>query len=138
MLELYYKYKYEYQDYLIFIKSGNFYEVFDKDSLILNDLFNYKVKRIKDNIKTGFPINKLNYITKLIGNISYIIIENGNIIDKKIFNNNKYNEYAFDINAIVINSIKIEKTTKMLNEKLLDKNITNIIRYIEEIIGKNI
>ena len=138
MLELYYKYRYEYQDYLIFIKSGNFYEVFDKDSLILNDLFNYKVKRIKDNIKTGFPINKLNYITKLIGNISYIIIENGNIIDKKIFNNNKYNEYAFDINAIVINSIKIEKITKMLNEKLLDKNITNIIRYIEEIIGKNI
>ena len=42
MLEIYYKYRDEYQDCLIFIKSGNFYEVFDNDSLILNDIFYLK------------------------------------------------------------------------------------------------
>ena len=59
---------------IIFIKSGSFYEVFDKDSMILNNIFYYKVKRIKDNIKTGFPINKLEHIIKLMGNINYIVI----------------------------------------------------------------
>ena len=59
MLETYYKYRLEYKDYIIFIKVGSFYEVFDKDSLILNELFDYKIKKIKDNIKVGFPIGKL-------------------------------------------------------------------------------
>lgn len=138
MLEIYYKYRDEYQDCLIFIKSGNFYEVFDNDSLILNDIFYYKVKRIKDTIKSGFPISKFDYIVKLIGNINYVVIENGNIVDKKIFKDNKYNNYTFDINSIIVNSIKIERITKILNEKLLDKNISNIIIGIEGIIGKNI
>lgn len=138
MLEMYYKYRLEYKDFLLFIKVGNFYEVFDKDSLILNNIFYYKVKRIKDTIKTGFPINKLDYIIKLIDNINYIVIENGNIVDKKIFKNNKYNNYTFDVNTIVVNSIKIERIIRILNEKLLNKNISNIIRDIEEIIGKNI
>ena len=138
MLEIYYKYRNEYKDYLIFIKSGSFYEVFDKDSMILNDIFYYKVKRIKDTIKTGFPINKLDYIIKLINNINYIVIENGKIVDKKIFKDNKHNSYIFDINNTVVNSIKIERINKILNEKILDKNISNIIRNIEESIGKNI
>ena len=30
--------------------------------------------RIKDNIKTGFPINKLEHIIKLMGNTNYIVI----------------------------------------------------------------
>ena len=51
MLETYYKYRLEYKDFLIFIKIGNFYEVFDKDDLILNKLFGYKVKKIRGNIK---------------------------------------------------------------------------------------
>ena len=76
MLEVYYKYRCKYQDYIIFIKSGSFYEVFDKDSMILNSIFYYKVKRFKDNIKTGFPINKLEHIIKLMGNINYIVVGN--------------------------------------------------------------
>ncbi len=138
MLEVYYKYRCKYQVYIIFIKSGSFYEVFDKDSMILNNIFYYKVKRFKDNIKTGFPINKLEHIIKLMGNINYIVIDNDNIIDKKAFSDNKYDSYTFDINTIVVNSIKIDKLTKVLNDKLLDKNISNIIKSIEEIIGKNI
>ena len=47
MLEMYYKYRLEYKDFLLFIKVGSFYEVFDKDSLILNKLFGYKIKRLK-------------------------------------------------------------------------------------------
>ena len=85
MLETYYKYRMEYKDFLLFIKRGNFYEVFDKDSLILNKLFGYKIKRIRETIKVGFPLNRLDYILKLIGNINYVVIDN-TVIEKKEFN----------------------------------------------------
>jgi DNA mismatch repair ATPase MutS len=137
MLEMYYKYRLEYKDFLIFIKIGNFYEVFDKDSLILNKLFGYKIKRIKDNIKVGFPISRIGYITRLIDNINYIVINNDKII-KKEFNNNRYNEYDFDISNIILNGIKIDKIYNMLNDKITDNNFNNIITNIELIIGKNI
>jgi len=88
MLEAYYKYRMEYKDFLLFIKIGNFYEVFDKDSLILNKLFGYKIKKIKDSIKVGFSLSRLDYILKLIGNINYVIIDNI-VVEKKEFNNNK-------------------------------------------------
>ena len=137
MLEMYYKYRLEYKDFLIFVKIGNFYEVFDKDSLILNKLFGYKIKRIKDNIKVGFPISRIGYITRLIDNINYVVINNDKII-KKEFNNNRYNEYDFDISNIILNGIKIDKIYNMLNDKITDNNFNNIITSIELIIGKNI
>ena len=137
MLETYYKYRMEYKDFLLFIKIGNFYEVFDKDSLILNKLFGYKIKRIKDSIKVGFPLNRLDYIIKLIGNINYVVIDN-TLIEKKEFNNNKYKDYNFDINSIILNSIKIDRIYEELSSRLLDNNIENIITNIDLIIGKNI
>ena len=137
MLETYYKYRMEYKDFLLFIKIGNFYEVFDKDSLILNKLFGYKIKKIKDSIKVGFPLSRLDYILKLIGNINYVVLDN-TLIEKKEFNNNKYKDYNFDINSIILNSIKIDRIYAELNNRLLDNNIENIITNIDLIIGKNI
>ena len=100
MLDTYYKYRMEYKDFLLFIKVGNFYEVFDKDGLILNKLFGYKIKKVKDTIKVGFPLSRLDYILKLIGNINYVAIDN-TLIEKKEFDNNKYKDYNFDINSII-------------------------------------
>lgn len=137
MLETYYKYRMEYKDFLLFIKIGNFYEVFDKDSLILNKLFGYKIKRIKDSIKAGFPLTRLEYILKLIGNINYVVIDN-TVVEKKEFDNNKYKDYNFDINSIILNSIKIDRIYEELNNRLLDNNTDDIITKIEVIMGKNI
>ena len=137
MLETYYKYRMEYKDFLLFIKIGNFYEVFDKDSLILNKLFGYKIKKIKDSIKVGFPLSRLDYILKLIGNINYVVIDN-TVVEKQEFNNNKYKDYNFDINSIILNSINIDRIYEELNNRLLDNNIENIITNIDLIIGKNI
>ena len=137
MLETYYKYRMEYKDFLLFIKIGNFYEAFDKDSLILNQLFGYKIKRIKDSIKVGFPLNKLDYILNSIGNINYVVIDNTEV-EKKEFDNNKYKDYNFDINNIILNSIKIDRIYEELNNRLLDNNTENIISKIEVIMGKNI
>ena len=62
MLEKYYMYRVKYMDYIIIIKYGNFYETFDKDSLIINKLFDYKINKIKNTFKVGFPISSINNI----------------------------------------------------------------------------
>ena len=127
----------EYKDFLLFIKIGYFYDVFDKDSLILDKLFGYQIKRFKDSIKVGFPLNRLDYIIKLIGIINYVVIDN-TVIKKKIFNNNKYKDYYFDINSIILNSIKIDRIYEELSSRIIDNNIENLITNIYLIIGKNI
>lgn len=43
--------KNKYLEYIIMIKVGNFYYSYDDDGIILNYLFNYK---IKDNRYSGF------------------------------------------------------------------------------------
>ena len=134
MLETYYKYRLEYKDYIIFIKVGSFYEVFDKDSLILNELFDYKIKKIKDNIKVGFPIGKLESIIKLMGNINYVIIDES--IEKMEFDDNKYNEYNYDVNKVILNFIKLERVYSYLINNVLDSDLLNNIDKM--IIGKNI
>ena len=65
MIERYYKYKIKYDNYIVMIKVGNFYEVIGKDSFIMNCLFNYKIKRISDSIKCVFLL--IESLTLLIG-----------------------------------------------------------------------
>ena len=135
MLEMYYKYRIDYKGFIIFIKIGNFYEVFDKDALILNKIFGYKIKRIKDNIKVGFPISKIDNIISLIGNINYIIIDK-DIVEKKEFSDNKYNEKDVDINNVLRNIIRTERINDYLSDNVLNNYL---IENIEKIIyGKNI
>ena len=95
MLEKYYKYKIDYKNYLILIKCGNFYECINKDALIINKLFKYKVVRLSNNLKAGFPINALDKVLIRLDKekINYIIIENK--IKKKNFFNNNYLKYEF-------------------------------------------
>lgn len=133
MLEKYYKYKVQYNDYIIFLKFGNFYEVFDNDCLILNKKFNYKIKRMKNNIKVGFPINKLDDILRLLDGVNYVIIEKDKIIEVKEYENNKYNEYDFDINKVIFNFIRIDKIYNSLCERV-NNNLENVLERIESII----
>lgn len=133
MLEKYYKYKVQYNDYIIFLKFGNFYEVFDNDCLILNKKFNYKIKRMKNNIKVGFPINKLDDILRLLDDVNYVIIEKDKIVDIKEYENNKYNEYDFDINKVIFNFIRIDKIYNNLCERV-NNNLENILERIESIV----
>ena len=75
MLDKYYKYKFDYKEYIILIKSGIFYECIGKDALIINKIFNYKIKKINNTFKCGFPINNIKYVISILkqNNINYII-----------------------------------------------------------------
>ena len=76
--EVYEKSKSTYKDYVVLLKSGNFYISFNKDAIIINNIFNYQIKQVKDYIKIGFPIISINKIVNelTLRKVNYVIINN--------------------------------------------------------------
>lgn len=62
VIDLYNTYKDQYKEYIVIIKIGTFYEVYNKDAYIISNLMNYKVKTISNTIRSGFPSNSLNKV----------------------------------------------------------------------------
>lgn len=132
MLEKYYEQKIKYKDYVIFIKCGNFYEVFENDALIINDLFGYKIKRFSNTFKAGFPVSKLDDITFKLNDlkVNYLVINPcDNIVGK--FNDNTYHKYKFNIDKIRLNFFKLDKIIAYINNHILDDNMAEILNEME-------
>jgi len=93
MKENYDFYRIKYNKHIIFIKSGNFYLVLNDDALILNKIFNYKIKEVNHYIRVGFPLSSLNKVLEKIIDlqINYVVIDN--VINKECFKKNKYCNY---------------------------------------------
>ena len=134
MLEKFYKYKVDYSEYIVLIKIGNFYECFNNDAFIMNNVFGYKPKRLKNSFKAGFPINRIDEVTNKLEKLDlfYIVVDN-DIIKKYDKGKNKYNDYNFNIDIINYNYLRIEKICSSLYDKMLDKDISNILNKIEDI-----
>lgn len=134
MLENYYKYRIDYKDCLLFFKYGSFYELFDKDAYIMNKIFNYSIKKLSNNIKCGFPVNKLDNILNVLNDkhIDYYIVDKGIY---KSFKDNKYFDYDFNDN-ISNNIIRIDNIIKYLNNSIFINDIDNILGKIEGIINE--
>ena len=134
MLEKYYKYKLDYRNYIILIKCGSFYEVLDKDAFIMNKIMGYKLKKLSNTFKAGFPINSLNKVLNKLNesSINYILVED-KITLKKEFKNNNYLNYHFESNTIMYNKIRIEKIVKSLNDNIL--SVSDKLDQIEKVIN---
>lgn len=135
MLEKYYNQKIRYKDYVILIKCGSFYEAFEKDALIINTLLKYKIKKFSKTFKSGFPTLKLNVILKILeeNHLNYVVLDEIEMI-KKEFDDNKYQNFNFDIDRIMLNYIKIDKTMNYLNDNILNERITDILEKMEELL----
>lgn len=133
MIENYYKYKVKYKDYIIMMKYGNFYETLDNDALIMNKLFDYKLTKLSNTFKVGFPILSLNSVLDKLNkySINYIVIDEDIISEFEI---NNYSNYSFDLNIIKYNLLTIKEITKYLNDNLLNNNITSKLDRIKDII----
>lgn len=131
MLEKYYKYKNKYNNYLIIIKSGNFYEVLDKDAFIINRLFNYKIKTLSNTIICGFPIKSIDKVLCVLddNHISYYV-DDINIM--KEYDDNNYNNYDYDVSIINYNIIRINKIINYLNENICNSELIDRIEGIYE------
>lgn len=132
MLEKYYNNKIKYNDYLILIKVGNFYESFENDALIINNIFGYKINKCGSLIKSGFPLSKIDSIIETLKNncINYVVVDNSEINNS--FVNNKYNSFIFDIERIKLALYKIDKIYDSMMNMILDENILNKLQIMEE------
>lgn len=123
--------KNKYLEYIIMIKVGNFYHSYDDDGIILNYLFNYK---IKDNDIVGFPISSLDKVKRRLEkeHINYYID------DKKYreFNDNKYREVLDKSNNILELKKDIEDINNYLNSNIERKYIKKVINRIKGVIDE--
>ena len=103
--------------------------------MIINNILNYKIKRIGNTLKVGFPINNISVVTSLLvnNNISYIVVDK-DIIDKYNSNSNNYNCYYYDMEKILFNYIRIDKIIKYLEYNVLSNNMNDILNRIDEIL----
>lgn len=134
MLEKYYKYKLDYKNYLLLLKFGSFYETIDNDAFIINKIFNYKLKKLSNTFKSGFPISSLNKVLDKLNecHINYIVIDD-DIVLKKDFKNNNYSNYIFNDKEIFYNSLRVEKIIKFLNDNV-GSDINDQLSEIEKIL----
>ena len=138
MLEKYYMYKIKYKEYIIMLKYGNFYEILGNDALIINNLFGYKINKLSNTFKVGFPVSSINNVVSKLNNynINYIVIDKEEIIKIRDFEMNNYNKYIFDETTLKYNLLVISEITKYLNDNLFDENITRKLEKIKEIINE--
>ena len=134
--ELYNKYKTDYKDYILLIKSGNFYICLNNDAIVMHNIFNYKIKECTNLIKVGFPINSLLKVEKYLDTIkvNYVIFDEY-IINKRKFKDNKYSKYSSKHNyRVYLNRIK--RINDILSSNLSNNNISSILDEMEEILCK--
>ena len=135
--EVYEKSKSTYKDYVVLLKSGNFYISFNKDAIIMNNIFNYQIKQVKDYIKIGFPIISINKIVNelTLRKVNYVIINN-EIINKKKFSNNSYKKYLQEKENYEILLVRIKKINTILKNSLNNQNIKQVLDDIENVLCK--
>ena len=90
MKSKYFVVKGRYKDSIVFVKSGNFWNVFYKDALIIHCITGYKVS----NNKLGFPIKVLGKVLKVVSslNMSYVLVYELNDI---VIYEYPFNSYTF-------------------------------------------
>lgn len=135
--EVYEKSKSTYKDYVVLLKSGNFYISFNKDAIIMNNIFNYQIKQVKDYIKIGFPIISINKIMNelYLRKVNYIIIDN-EIINKKKFSNNSYKKNLLEKENYEIFLVRIKKINSILTNSLNNEELKKVLDDIENVLCK--
>lgn len=132
--EVYRKYKQEYNDYALLIKSGNFYLSLNKDAYLMHNVFGYTIKGIKNGYKVGFPIQSIEKIKNRfnLAQINYVVIDDNKIVCSKNYENNQYKNFVSKKNYDILFK-RIDKITETL-KKNIDKDIENTLTEIENLL----
>lgn len=127
----------EYPKSIILIKSGNFYVAINDDAIIMNLIFNYKIKQLPTYMRIGFPVSTLNKITKVLTEkeINYIIFKNGKINPVK-FNHNNYNNYIEKVLDYELAQTKIKYIMQELDKHKLNHKIIDVLNEMERALCK--
>jgi len=132
--EKYLIYKLEYSKYILLFKGGNFYISLNKDAIVMNNIFNYKIKESTNFIKTGFPINSLNKVLIELEskNVNYLVI-NEKIINKQKYKKNNFDNYLKNYEVYLS---RISNINVILKNNLSNKLLDETLKRIESIVCK--
>ena len=94
MVEKYNKLKSKYKEYVVFIKRGCFYEVYDIDAIIIRNIFGYKVRVVDNSMCCGIYEKYINRVLSKLTRfyINYIIYID-DVTDVSKFKKNCYSTY---------------------------------------------
>lgn len=112
-VDKYVKFKSQYKDYIVIVKSGNFYYSFGEDAFILKYLFNYQIR----DDKVGFPLNAKAKVKSVLNRNNVNLIE---IID----------DYAYVLETKNINEYH-EKLKEAKSNILVSNMVSNLMNTIE-------
>ena len=135
MLEKYYKYKLDYREYVLLMKFGIFYECVDRDAFILHKIMKYRLKRLGNTYKVGFPIGSIDKVIKYLEyyKINYVVIND--IVDMvKKFRKNNYNKYLDSYEDISMTN-RVNSIIKKLENYQEDPEFISKLEMIEEILN---
>lgn len=135
--EKYEIYKLTYKEYLVLLKSGNFFIALNNDAIVMNNVFKYKIIRSKNFIKSGFPLGTLDKVIDRLKNeeINYVLIDDDVILKEK-FKNNNYSKFVTKIDNYEIILNRINVINDILKKNLSNPNIKNILNEVEGILCK--
>ena len=109
----YIKFKEMYKEYVVLIKSGNFYYSFLDDAYILNYFFGYQIRENK----VGFPLNAKAKVKSVLNRHNINLIE---IIDDYAYVLETKNENAY-----------LEKLKEAKSSILINNMLNNLMHSIE-------
>lgn len=132
-VDKYIRFKQLYKEYVVIIKSGNFYYCFDDDAYILKYFFNYQ---IRDN-KIGFPLNAKAKVKSVLNrnniNLVEIIDDYAYILESK--NNNAYNDKLKEArsNILIANMLNTLMSSIEIKVKKEEANYRLIKEFVDEL-----
>lgn len=132
-VDKYVKFKSQYKDYVVLVKSGNFYYSFEEDAYILKYFFDYQ---IRDN-KVGFPINAKAKVKSVLNRHNVNLIE---IIDDYAYVLETKNENAYastlveaKSNILISNMLNNLMSTIEVKVKKEEANYRLIKEFVDEL-----
>ena len=137
LYEVYLNRKIKYKDYILLIESGMFMESYNDDASLLNKILGYKILSKNSMIRVGFPSNNLSKVILILESkhINYLVLnKNNEIINRKKYKDNNYNNYSNNVSNLLDRSNRIAKIYNRLQSKIDDDNIDKIILKIEELL----
>lgn len=136
MKDIYNKYKYDHENYILLIKSGNFYICLNKDAFIISNVMNYKIVDSKSYVKVGFPVSSLEKVISALDSkyINYVVIDK-EIVTKKKFKINNFKKYS-NTSDCFIRINRINRINQVLHDNINNNHIDDILEQIEKAICK--
>ena len=127
-IEMYEMIKNSNSEFVIFVKFGSFYRVFNNDIYIIWYFTRY---RIVDGKRIGFPVSIIDDLVDLLTHkhISYIIYNNDLDYIKVSSINNCYNKYVLMGKELYRKEERINKVLNLIENKIRKENMLD---YYEE------